>query len=381
MEDILSDTTKFTKLGHVSSYDNTSKIEKKFQTYLRNAAKDNLIDASIIKIIKPIGSERPRLYGLPKIHKDDVPLRPVLSTVKSSQRPVANFLKTILAPAHQKFTRYCVRDSFTFANEIKDMKLQGKNLFLCSYDIKSLYTNIPIDEVIRICCKVMYEDEDINPPSFSRDVFADLLKFATCSIEFSFNNVMYRQDNGLGMGNVLSAILSDIYVGFHELKIFSTHHNFYPSIYRRYVDDTFAIFSEESHCTEFLNTLNSIPSLQFTIEKQNDQNELPFLDVLIQRSDENKFKTSIYRKPTFSGNYMPWTSFAPINQKLKLIDMLTHRAFSICSTSEIASELNNIRSIFKNFGYQRPSLGRELMRRYQILMFQSLLDRKKILLT
>ena len=92
-----------------------------------------------------------------------------------------------MSPIHQKYTKHCVKDSFTFADEIKKLDLDERNLFMCSYDIKSLYTNIPLNAVIEICCKAMYEDTEITPPPFSCEIFKEFLKFATCSIEFSFN--------------------------------------------------------------------------------------------------------------------------------------------------------------------------------------------------
>ena len=67
-----------------------------------------------------------------------------------------------------------------------------------------------------------------------------------------------------------------------------------------YVDNTFAIFRPEKECTSFLNALNSMHSaLKFTFEKQhNDQ--LSFLDVLVEKSNET-YLTSVFRKPTFTG--------------------------------------------------------------------------------
>ena len=63
-------------------------------------------------------------------------------------------------------------------------------------------------------------------------------------------------------------------------------------------------------------------------------NFLPFLDVLVTKSN-NKFITSVYRKPTFTGQYIHWNSFGPKRRKINLIDTLTHRALKICSKSTL----------------------------------------------
>ena len=94
---------------------------------------------------------------------------------------------------------------------------------LCSYDIKSLFTNVPLSETIDICIKALYDNQEITPPPFDHDVFRFLIEFATTNIEFSFNNIMFRQKDGVGMGNPLGSCLANIFVGFYEMSLFSTH--------------------------------------------------------------------------------------------------------------------------------------------------------------
>ena len=59
----------------------------------------------------------------------------------------------------------------------------------------------------------------------------------------------------------------------------------------------------------------------------------------------NRFITLVYKKPTFTGQYIYWDSFGPKQRKTNLIDTLTHRALKICSESTLKHELDNIRSI------------------------------------
>ena len=74
------------------------------------------------------------------------------------------------------------------------------------------------------------------------------------------------------------------------------------------------------------------------------------MDVLVTKSN-NKFITSVYQKPTFTGQYIHWNSFGPKQRKTNLIDILTHRALKICSKSTLKHELDNIRSILVQNGY------------------------------
>jgi len=88
---------------------------------------------------------------------------------------------------------------------------------------------------------------------------------ATSSVEFSFNNTMYKQTDGIAMGSPLGPVLANMFVIYHEALLF----DFKPCMYQRYVDNIFAIFKMESD-SEMVLQLNSFhPSLKFTIEKRN----------------------------------------------------------------------------------------------------------------
>ena len=91
------------------------------------------------------------------------------------------------------------------------------------------------------------------------------------------------------------------------------------------------------------------PSLRFTIEKESNL-ALPFLDVLVEKPP-SKFITSMYRKPTITGQYLRWNSFSPRKRKTNLILTLTHRALAICSPERLPSELDKIKFILLTNGY------------------------------
>ena len=70
----------------------------------------------------------------------------------------------------------------------------------------------------------------------------------------------------------------------------------------------------------------------------------------MEKSNE-EFLTSVFRKPTFTGQYFCWDSFGPTKRKTNLIETLVHQALMICSKSKLQHELENIRSILRNNGY------------------------------
>jgi len=63
MLNILDDPTKFKKLGHASSNDNTGRIERSLQDYLRKLKNTKEIDDDTYQKVRPSGSTRPRMYG------------------------------------------------------------------------------------------------------------------------------------------------------------------------------------------------------------------------------------------------------------------------------------------------------------------------------
>ena len=161
---------------------------------------------------------------------------------------------------------------------------------------------------------------------------------------------MYCQIAGVSMGCPLDPILANIFIGFQERHLFDGFLK--PFIYLRYVDDTFASFRSRNDVLSFFDKRNKLHySLRFTMEEENN-GELPFLDVLVKRCDSS-FLTSVYRKPTFTGLYPCWHSFAPRSRKLNLIRCLSYRALNICSDCKIEDELKVIRDIFIKNGYPK----------------------------
>ena len=74
-------------------------------------------------------------------------------------------------------------------------------------------------------------------------------------------------------------------------------------------------------------------NIQFTCEVESNY-KISLLDISITRSND-KLVTSLYRKKIFSGVYMNYNSFLPINYKKGLIDTLIFRSYNICADHSI----------------------------------------------
>ena len=245
---ILSDVTKFECLGPANEFDNTAQNETKLQRRLLQLVKSDDLPKTVYEVIRPTSSQRPRMYGLPKIHKQDVPCRPILSMIGSAQHELAKFLAALLQPVLEHYSTNCINDFFSFAEMIQQLKVNSNDSILCSFDICSLFTNVPLAETIEICTKTLY-DGHLPAPVIPKHVFIELMKTATTSVEFSFNNIMYRQIDGVAMGSPLGPALANIFVGYYESKLFNEISK--PTVYCRYVDDTFSLFHKETEFQKF----------------------------------------------------------------------------------------------------------------------------------
>ena len=91
-------------------------------------------------------------------------------------------------------------------------------------------------------------------------------------------------------------------------------------------------------------------NIKFTFEVEKN-NKLSFLDVEISR-ENNKFTTSVFKKPTFSGVFTNVDSFIPISYKHGLVNILMFRCFKICSSYEkLHNEIVYLKEIFKRNRY------------------------------
>ena len=155
----------------------------------------------------------------------------------------------------------------------------------------------------------------------------------------------YDQIDGVAMGSPLGPVLANIFMcHFEEKWVMSGQ--VCPSFWYRYVDDTFTMFENKDTANGFLHYLNSRHnSIKFTIELEQD-NEIPFLDILVKRCPNNAFVKSIYLKKSFTGLYTKWDSFTPRKYKINLIRTLTYRCYRICSSASLLqSALGDLRKL------------------------------------
>ncbi|CAH8603506.1 unnamed protein product [Dicrocoelium dendriticum] len=344
MQHILSDERKFQKL--MAGKDNTGELEKQLAGCLKRMMQAKLITKSEYEKLKPSGGHLPRLYGLPKVHKEGAPMRPILDMVGSPQHLLAQWMVNKLQPLRDMVCTYCVRDSFEFIEKISELNFTNKRMI--SFDAQSLFTNIPLLETVEYVCELTRQLPIYA--NFPEYLLKEILFRCTLNVQFMFNGEMYRQIDGVAMGSPLGPLLADIFMAKLEHGPLRTH-ICGTEMYIRYVDDTFVLCESEKHAEQLLKAFNDAHNnLRFTCEHEN-KNRLPFLDVEVIRNSDGSCSRKVHRKHTWTGQYTNFHSAVPLQHKRSLIRSLAFRARSICTPDTVNEELQRISDALRENGY------------------------------
>ena len=199
----------------------------------------------------PFGSAHASIYGTSKMHKFSsndsfVKLRTIISSMGFFNCNIVCLLCDLLSPLVPN--DYSCKDTFSFVSQIKNANLSKK--FLVSYDVTSLFTNIPLEETIDIAINLIFNH---NPNlNITKKELEKLFLFAMSQARFIFSSKFFNQINGVAMGSPLAPVLANIFIGFHESKWLNEYNLNKLKFYLRYVDDILAAFYNEQDSLIFL---------------------------------------------------------------------------------------------------------------------------------
>ena len=142
--------------------------------------------------IRPRHKQPPRIYGLLKIHKADTPLRPIVLCVNTFAYDLSAFLANVLSPLAGNLN-FTVKDSTDFASTIASEEIQDHQIMV-SFDMESLFTNVPIEGAIQAMLQKMENDAALADRMTLTPVqIVDLLDFVLRSMYFQYNRSIYKQ--------------------------------------------------------------------------------------------------------------------------------------------------------------------------------------------
>lgn len=321
-----------------------------FSEYLRTLKNRNEISEEAFKAMYPKNAKIGRAHGSAKIHKEFTripPLRPIVDTIGSTHYGVGKYISNLLNPLCHN--QYHLKDSFDAADKIKAIPSQyfDEGYQFVSFDVKSLFTNVPLDKTIKVILDRTYKEKKIST-SLKQRTLKKLIKDTCSKTAFMLDGVIYEQTDGVSMGASLGPVLANIIMTEMERCVVDELiDNGKIKFYSRYVDDTLLLVKPED-VDEILHKFNSFhKSLEFTVDKFD--NCVPhFLDLEIHPDG-----ISIYRKETHTAQFVHYDSFIKWNNKTAWIRSLTSRAIRLCSANKLKDELANIKRFASYNGFPR----------------------------
>ncbi|CAF4289247.1 unnamed protein product [Rotaria magnacalcarata] len=302
MEQIFNESKAFKQLVE----DPTIQKEDKLQRKLLQLKNIGFLTDSEYKFTRPVGSQPGKAYGLLKIHKDGVPLRPIISACGTFNYKLSKLLVNKLK--HLRASPTIVIDTFKFVKELQNIKLNTTNIKMVSFDIVSLFTRVPLACIIDLILDKMYGPT--HTCSFRGLKRADwcskcqhryelkwLLDISTKDSHFIFYEKLYCQTEGIAMGSPLGPLLADIYINYLESKLKRRLEENGMLYWKRFVDDCFVLVNENTDINKLLDILNSFDvDIQFTVETEKNHS-ISFLDILITRTNIDVNKTGLNTLP------------------------------------------------------------------------------------
>jgi len=323
--------------------DPTQSITTKLDRILRKFKTEKKLDPKTIQQMRVLHPRCPQLYGQPKIHKPEAPIRPIVSFYNTPLSALHKTLATFLKPLSRSNLR--LKDSSDYKQHLTSTSSDNYP-YMASLDVKSLYTSCDMRSATDTAIQKFRDDPDLLPTNISADTILSLINFCLDHSYFEFNGTIYKQTTGGTMGSPLIVELAEIRVTDVEQRALQTCPD-PPNSYRHFVDDGIGDFRDKDHADSFHEFMNrQTTDLQYTIEHPTN-GSLPFLDILIHPDKS----TSVYRKPTHTNLYLKYSSCTPTNTKHSVIRSLTRRAYTHCSPQHLNTELNTVRDICLRNGF------------------------------
>lgn len=321
MDDLLKDRKIYKNINKVSINVTKNKLNK----LMSNWETINLISTEQGKFLKNQNGVIPRIYGAPKTHKENNPLRPIIDSSDAPLYNLSSFLGKIIDSATRD-SDYRIKNSYEFKNFIKNITLP-ENYILISLDVVSLFTNIDPKLVYKIITDEWENIKTKSNTTLNINNIIEGLKLIFENTEFAYNGKYYKQIFGAPMGLPGSPDIANMVIE-HIITQSLNKLQTKPIFLKSYVDDIITAVHKDSvqHILKTFNDTNK--NIQFTIEEEHE-NKIPFLDLLLIRGPNGKIATDWFHKKTWSGRYLDYNSWLPMTYKKNTVGILTQKILTL----------------------------------------------------
>ena len=208
----------------------------------------------------------PKMGGLPpKVHKPGIPMRPITSGIGSAPHRLAKCLAKPLTQLLGSISDSHLKNSGDLLNKLNDIDFKEKKL--ASFDVKALFTSVPVGDAIKAIKRAIQGAPPSSLP-VPKTHFLKLVELCLDFQTFSFSDEEFSQIHGLAMGSPLSPVAACLYMEVmetdHFLNIMGE-----DVTWHRYIDDVLIVAPNNTDLDEKLSKLNEVEDkIQFTIEKE-----------------------------------------------------------------------------------------------------------------
>ena len=300
----------------------------------------------------------PRFYGIPKIHKEPVKMRPIIPCHSAIMNPAAKYVSKKLKPLIQRAATV-IHGTKDLAQKLSSLKINSRRKwYIVTGDVVAFYPNIPLQHCIEIVynmyCEHLLECAPTQldlPNSEVVQLFYKCLQVGNTRLLTQFQGKIYEQLNGLAMGVADSPDLANLY-GYYFEKLANVLEH--PDIfyYGRYIDDCLAIVYAQSE-------LEAVSLLESLIKFDNcvitwdcSDSHAPFLDMRLYKDANNTLQHMPYRKIGNHQERIPWISAHPYDVKRGTFLGEMSRLAVLSSKPEHYTEaLKGLVTLYLNRGY------------------------------
>lgn len=357
---MLSDTKVYTR----TDIDDTVHVKAQSDTIIQSLFKAKYINSKQLQNMTKYSPTCPVFYGIPKIHKQGIPLRPIVSQTNGPTCKISKYLDYLLSTAESQIP-LLLKDTTSFLQLIEQNPTVPSNTILVTLDVVSLYTNIPHNEGAKFVTE-LYEDTleywNCSLTSIPSTLVYQLIMFILQNTTFEFNQHYYTQNYGTTMGSSFSVKFANIFMYKHLTSFDSQSNIKFPNFTARLVDDIFMLWQDtEEKLLEFVHTLNNFHST-IKFELNYSLKEVNFLDTIVYIDHtDNSLHTKLFIKPTHKNQYLHFTSEHPIHVKKSIPFSQALRLRRIIDNEEILSvEIKALKNKFLQRGYPEKILSKEL---------------------
>jgi hypothetical protein len=270
------------------------------------------------------GRRLPQFYMMPKVHKEPMKPRPVISCIGSTMESASKYLDYQL----RRVVHLCPcyrRDSWELLRELKKLGPLPPDARLVTADAVSMYSNIHTDHgvaSVKAWLKRHRRDESFPADLSGDDVIdrlCDLLELVMTNNVFELDDTTWLQIAGTAMGTSVACVYATIYYSQHEeLAILNEEQRNELGImfYKRFIDDAITVQLSGEHPDRYQQlhkTMNSFGDVGHRLEWTSEppSTTVDFLDLTIHIGDDGRITTKTFQKKMNLFLYIPPVSSHP----------------------------------------------------------------------